>query len=277
MIFYDTCSLLNGYKEIFKNIHSDPFIISNITLGEIENIKTSKYKDDEIKFKAKKLSQLLSFYFGAYTIINYEKDWDESYLKPNPILLDNNDTRIIISAFVYSIKHPDTIFATDDINCNNIAKSLGLTTKNLITKDDYNYTGYEVKYCTTDNELAQVYDRIYSNDDFGLLNNQYLIIKQNDKIIDSYVFRNNKFQQIHFCTMKSKMFGEVKPLDAFQKIAIDSLRNNKMTMLRGAAGTGKSYLGLGYLFECLDEGKIDKIVIFCNTVATAGSAKLGLK
>jgi predicted ribonuclease YlaK len=46
-------------------------------------------------------------------------------------------------------------------------------------------------------------------------------------------------------------------------------------MLRGSAGTGKSYLALGYLFSCLDSGKISKIIIFCNTVATAGSAKLG--
>ena len=46
-------------------------------------------------------------------------------------------------------------------------------------------------------------------------------------------------------------------------------------MLRGAAGTGKSYLGLGLLFDKLEHNEIDKIIIFCNTVATAGSAKLG--
>ena len=71
------------------------------------------------------------------------------------------------------------------------------------------------------------------------------------------------------------MFGEVKPLDIFQRIALDSLKNNQITMLRGSAGTGKSYLALGYLFSCLDSGQISKIIIFCNTVATAGSAKLG--
>lgn len=275
MIFYDTCSLLNGYIKIFKNIKEEPFAISNLTLSELEAIKTSRFKDDEIKFKAKKVSQLLNFHFGSYTIVNYEKDWDSIYIESNPILLDNNDSRIAVSALVYSDKHPDTIFVTDDINCNNIAKNLGLTVHSLNKQSLYDYTGYITKYCVTDAELAGVYDRIYEKDNFGLLPNQYLIIQNNDKVIDSYVFRNNELQQIPFNMFKSKMFGEVKPLDPYQKIAVDSLKNNKITMLRGAAGTGKSYLGLGCLFEFLDSGKIDRIVIFCNTVATAGSAKLG--
>ena len=35
MFFYDTCSLLNNYDVIFKNIDASPFVISNITLGEL--------------------------------------------------------------------------------------------------------------------------------------------------------------------------------------------------------------------------------------------------
>ena len=56
---------------------------------------------------------------------------------------------------------------------------------------------------------------------------------------------------------------------------MDSLLNNKITMIRGSAGTGKSFLALGCLFSLLEKGTIDKIIIFCNTVATMGSAKLG--
>ena len=46
-------------------------------------------------------------------------------------------------------------------------------------------------------------------------------------------------------------------------------------MIKGAAGTGKSYLALGYLMWLLEKRKIEKIIVFCNTVATANSAKLG--
>ena len=48
-----------------------------------------------------------------------------------------------------------------------------------------------------------------------------------------------------------------------------------MTIIRGAAGSGKSLLSLAFLFDALEKNKIDKIIIFCNTVATANSAKLG--
>jgi len=51
--------------------------------------------------------------------------------------------------------------------------------------------------------------------------------------------------------------------------------HNKITMVRGPAGTGKSLLALGYLFNQLERNKIDKIIIFCNTIAAKGAAKLG--
>jgi predicted ribonuclease YlaK len=58
-------------------------------------------------------------------------------------------------------------------------------------------------------------------------------------------------------------------------LAADSLANNKITMLKGFAGSGKTYLSLGFLLHKLEKGKIDKIIVFCNTVATKNSAKLG--
>lgn len=275
MFFYDTCSLLNNYDTIFKNVASSPFVMSNISLMELEEIKSSRHKDDEIKFKAKKLSQLLNFYYGQYTIVNYEKDWDSIYIEPNPILLDNNDSKIVVSAYAYAENHPDTVFVTDDINCNNIAKSLGLTTNNLISKVNQLYTGYKTEACVTDEEIAEFYNRLYEGDTFNLLPNQYLILKRESEVIDSYVYRNNKLEQIQFNTFKSKMFGEIKPIDPYQKLAFDSLKHNQLTMLRGKAGAGKSLLSCSYLFSQLEEGKIDHIIIFCNTVATDGAAKLG--
>lgn len=58
-------------------------------------------------------------------------------------------------------------------------------------------------------------------------------------------------------------------------MALDSLASNKITMLKGPAGSGKSLLSLAYLFSLLEHGKINKIIIFCNTVATKNSAHLG--
>ena len=171
--------------------------------------------------------------------------------------------------------HPDICFVTSDLNCNNLARSIGLNTNYISSGEDDDYTGYEVIECIDNNQLAEVYSKIYNGELFNLLPNQYLLLRSENKIIDSYVYRDNKLEQVQFNTFKSKTFGEVKPLDCYQKIAMDSLKNNIITMLRGHGGVGKSYLAIGYLFDCLESGQINKIVIFCNTVATAGSAKLG--
>ena len=45
MLFYDTCSLLKKLDQVFLT----SFVISNITLIELENIKTSSIKDEETK------------------------------------------------------------------------------------------------------------------------------------------------------------------------------------------------------------------------------------
>ena len=39
--------------------------------------------------------------------------------------------------------------------------------------------------------------------------------------------------------------------------------------------THNTMLSLGYLMSKLEQGKIDKIIVFCNTVATINSARLG--
>jgi predicted ribonuclease YlaK len=46
-------------------------------------------------------------------------------------------------------------------------------------------------------------------------------------------------------------------------------------MIKGPAGSGKSMLALAFLFNQLEKNKIDKIIVFCNTVAAKNSAKLG--
>lgn len=46
-------------------------------------------------------------------------------------------------------------------------------------------------------------------------------------------------------------------------------------MVRGPAGSGKSIVSLSYLMSLMEKGKIDRILVFCNPVATLNSAKLG--
>ena len=62
--FYDTSSLLVGMDRVFE----EHFIISYITILELEDIKTSAHKDNEIKAKARQLTRLLNKYPNMYTV-----------------------------------------------------------------------------------------------------------------------------------------------------------------------------------------------------------------
>ena len=109
--------------------------------------------------------------------------------------------------------------------------------------------------------------------------NQYVNIYEKDsqERVDTLCWTGEGFRQLKYKSFFSKQLGEVKPFrgDIYQAMVSDSLMNNKITMIKGPAGAGKSHLATGYLFSLLERGKIDKIIIFCNTVATKNAAKLG--
>lgn len=69
MNFYDTCALLLTSKEELEKHH---FIISDITLEELEKIKSSASKDENIKYKARRALHTLNELKDKYTIFFYE-------------------------------------------------------------------------------------------------------------------------------------------------------------------------------------------------------------
>ena len=275
VFFYDTCSLLNELHSAFEN---DFFYISSVTLEELENIKTSSSKDQDIKYRARQLLHLLFENKDKYKVVIFQKEWEIS-ISNYSYLSDNNDSKIIFSAFITDTETAfDLVFKTDDLCCAALAKQIGLTVETTYEQMKLdNYTGF-IEKTISNEELVAFYSKsnLETENHFNLLENQYLIVKdENGKIADSFKWKNGNYEQVLFPILKTDMFGMIKPKDEYQKLAIDSLLSNKITVLRGPAGSGKSYLSFAALFQKLEKHEIDKIIIFCNTVATANSAKLG--
>ena len=112
--FYDTCSLL----ELQSAILEDDFLISNISLTELENIKTSTTKDEEIKYRARQVLHLLHENEDKYKVIIYIEDYD-ALLKKHMLPI-TNDSKIIISALVGFEREcglDEGIFITHDLAC----------------------------------------------------------------------------------------------------------------------------------------------------------------
>ena len=274
--FYDTCALLDA-PNIFNE--EDLIFISSITISELEGIKSSGTKDEEVKYKARKVLKLLEDNQDKYNIVLYNPQWDRIIKKYH--LPDNNDSRIVVSAYSIFAKNSYCYFITSDLCCKKVAECFPKMQTIFRSAEETSledYSGFlEVIY--NELELSNFYSKILTNNinELELIENQYLIIKDNsNNVIDKYKWKDNKYEKVGYITPTSKLFGKVSSQgDIYQQLALDCLANNKISMLRGAAGTGKSYLSFGYMFSLLEKGTIDKIVIFCNTVATKGSAKLG--
>lgn len=273
MKFLDTCTLMNMQQSAFR----ESFLISSITLSELESIKSSNSRDEEAKWQARKILHLLEEKQDDYEIILYNEKLCGNIIN-NYGLINNNDSKIIASAYLYYLNQPDTIFITSDLACRALARSIGLPVEFMSNEyQDDEYHGYkEIKM--NDEELADFYSNIYHNNIniYSLNENEYLLIlNQENEIIDKYKWKDNQYYKINYLTIESSMFGKISPKDTYQLIAMDSLYNNQLTVMRGKPGSGKSLLGLSYLIAMLEKGKIDKIVIFVNSVAVRGAAKLG--
>lgn len=272
--FYDTCSLLLGLDDIFD----EPFIISSITLKELEDIKTSSHKDISQKYQVRKALKLLKDNQDKYTVYIFTTDMlrpiDEQNL---PI---TNDMRILATAISYDkmVRPDEVIFVTSDMSLYHIA-NLFFGDGNIEfyqPKPPVIYDGY--KDITMDeDEMAHFYSTQGFNH-YDLLVNEYLIVRNSQgEIVDKLCWTGANYRNVNYNEMNSLQFGKIKAYkdDVYQAFAIDSLYKNKITLLKGLPGSGKTTLALGYLFSLLEKNKIDKIVIFCNTVATKDSAKLG--
>ena len=286
MKFYDTNALLELQEKAFEEF----FFISSVTLIELEDIKVNRNKDDQTKYNARRVVRLLNDNPDKYYVVCYEKYFIPSDSKALYNIEDSPDVRICMSA-TFALEHLKNVggtwvnasdtynpitFVTNDLSCKLLAENVfDLKTENTYTGNEDSYSGY-IEVTMSDKELAEFYQN--KTNRWGLLVNQYLIIRDpNGEVKDKYRWDGEEFKFVDYTNIKSKMFGSVKPYegDIYQTLALNSIKNNKLTMIKGPAGTGKSYIAIGSILHLLEKNKIDKMVIFANPTPTANAAKLG--
>lgn len=272
--FYDTCSLLKKVDNLFEE--GIGTCISSITLKELEVIKTASNKDVDVKYAARKLLHLLNENPDKYEVIIFKNNYLQKIEEASLPITD--DSRILACALACREEKPNVIFVTNDMALKSIAR-LFFDEDHIETVDeDFNdgYTGH-MKITLSEEAMSMFYSCPQMNM-FDLEVNQYATIwDENGNMVDTVYWNGEKFERVNYSCFDSQWFGKVKPIagDPYQLMACDSFKRNKITLIKGPAGSGKTYLSLGFLLHQLEKGKIDKIIVFCNTVATKNSAKLG--
>ena len=265
--FLDTCACLDLQERAFESM----FYISIITLNEMEEIKESKIKDDELKFEVRKFLDLLKSNEDKFKVILYFNEYDD-FIKQHK-LVNNNDSKIVACAYFSDAD----VFITSDLSCYEIAKHIGLKNAQLtIEEKEDEYCGYEERVLHNDAEIAEFYQHMNSFRDDTLYNNEYLLLcDKYGNISDKYCYTNYGLKEIPYPVFESTIFGKVKPKDEYQACLMDSFKNNTITLVGGPAGSGKTFLALAYLFQELERGRIDRIILFCNPVVARNACKLG--
>lgn len=270
MKFYDTNAILKLQDKIFE----EDFIISSVTLQELEHIKVSRNKDDQVKYEARKALHLLDDNSDKYDVVVYDNAIENYILGKNMEITP--DTKIVGScAFIKAMK--DVVFVTDDIACKMIARKIfNLTVKGVNNEPVDIYKGYR-EISLDEQEMAHFYQNLSENV-LGLLTNEYLLLKDCDgNIVDKLKWNGEAYQTIRSKPYKSNMFGTLKPLDDIQSFAMDSINTNDITVLYGKAGSGKTTLPLNYIMQEIEKGRYKKCYIVYSYEPLKGAKTLGFE
>lgn len=181
MKFYDTSALLDLGAAAFEHASAttssatassatEPFLIADMTLHELEEIKTSGKKSEEIRYKARTVTRLLAEHHDDNTFMVVAVPMSSLfYILDGKPISDNNDATIMATARWYldEMKRnlDDAIeaglpeaqrqiqanidsfkFVTSDLSCANIASGIlylpiEFTYPDAATSVNNNYTG----------------------------------------------------------------------------------------------------------------------------------------
>lgn len=273
-LFLDTNALLNLGENAFK----ERFIIAQKTLEEIENIKISSNKDNEIKYKARNIARLLDANENGYDVIAYSPEIKR--IIDNHFLSETPDNIILASAYYCNLNEP-VLVCSDDLNCKFISRNIfGLTTKGIneinLVKNLDEYTGYK-DVTLSDEEMSYFY--LHSNENiFECLMNEYLIIRKSDgEVVDYRKWNGEEYKAISYKQISSKFLGKIKPRNPEQTLAFDMLQDKDTTIkvISGGFGTGKDYIMISNAMKLIEDGKYEKLVYVRNAVGVKDANDIG--
>lgn len=258
-ILVDTNVLMNK-PDILDNGN---YVISGFVIRELEKLKQSE--NNERSYKARL----------AVRKIEENADKLEFVLQEPKNEFDDYDDDYIDNRILTLCKQQGFSLLTGDLLLKMKARAVGVEVVD-VEEDEDDYKGY-VEVYMTDEEYTDFYQNRLDLNEFDLLTNQYLIIKDSltGDVLDALRFDGQYYVAVKTKGFKTNLFGSFKPYDYYQACVLDSLQNNQMTMIKGKPGSGKSLIALNYAIQQIERGKYSKLICFVNPVASRNSAKLG--
>ena len=261
-------NVLMGNLDYVKNAFKDyQFVLTTITLEELDHLKFSP--SQEKSYKARSAIRFVDEYEDEFEyMINDQFQHLQGWEK-------KNDNLILDTCMVLKESSPTSCgIATYDKAVKIKANSLGIEVVCLDNCIIDKYTGWKIVEMS-DPELAYWYEMEVKVNNWDLLIGQYLIIKNKGELVDVWKWSDRGFVIVGNKKINSKMLGNYRPKDIYQKSLLDSLHENKITLIKGKPGSGKSLAAISYALSQIEKGKYSQLIVFTNPLPSLNSAKLG--
>lgn len=311
MKFYDTSALLDLPPD---TLLAQQFLIADITLYELEDIKTSGKKDEATKAKARIVTRLLAEHPTAYTVVSIDYPQLLSILDGIPVK-DNNDGTIMAAARWYLNELQNKLdetwgevcdvgslvttedyrkqkaeidsfrFVTSDLSCFNLAQQvMKLPCELSLDRGGAHndYTGWTKVPMDQGGEeaLAMAYSKDAEQKNlFDTPTNGYIIIPNADADGNTVGLRWDglRYVPIKYKKISNRFTGDIRPRNDQQKLAFDMLQNDDITvkMLAGTFGSGKTMLMVSSAIDMIEKHKVDKLIWIRNNIEVKNTKELG--
>lgn len=241
MKFYDT----NAILELPNQEITEKFFISSVSLQELEHIKTSRNKDESVKFKARKATKWLDNNQELFEVIVYDRN---TYGVLEMLGLPEDPDMKICACADYINGNDNVEFVTNDIACKLLAKNVFHIQVSSINSAKINaYCGYK-KISGNAAKINAVMENIDYND-WSV--NEYVIIENTD---DGST-KEMRYDGERFVPLKLPPSKYIKAKNALQRCALDILNNQdiKIVAILGNYGSGKTHLAVQMALYAINE------------------------
>ena len=271
--YFDTSAILANGKLLDKESYVSHFVVS-----ELEEIKNSSVKDEQVKARARQATRALIANPQCRTY-NLDLQKIERVRKSRKWLPDNMDGRIIAEAILLQRETGASIcFWTADYNMKLFAEAedfyINFVTQDCILNKEP-WCGWGKYYPNTD-EMASLYSNPQINT-LGAKTNEYCTVFEGSDLKDILRWDGSNYTKLNYRSFKSALGSKVEPRNTEQKMLFDLLQNRNVPikLCLGRFGSGKSYLMLAHALNLIQKGEFDRIVFVKNNIQVKDTKDLG--
>ena len=263
----DTNSLLRNPEVLYEG----NVILTSMVLRELEHLELKK-ENRQLQYeirKAKRVITKLREEENLLEILDISDFEDTLVAYPNAAYADN-----VILAYAWQYGYG---LLTGDQLLIDKAISVGVPYKSPETDTAYvEHKGYKT-ITLSGHQIKDLFQSLEHNP-CDLLTNEYLIVKnltgETEAVLrwTGYWLEDAETELAR--GFNTRQFGSFVPKDEQQIMAVNSIVNNQLTIIRGKAGTGKSLLTLNTAWKLVEKEGY-RLVIFTNPTPLKDAQELG--